>query len=117
MFFSGARNNGAMILNGQLSEFAAQRETIGESDDVEFSSVEIPYDANATYYLYSDGYKDQFGGPQYKKLTSKTFKKVLVNASKLEMNGQRNYLKRFVTDWQGEVSQTDDRMVIGFKLP
>ncbi len=117
MFFSGARNNGAMFKDGNLTEFVAQRESIGESDNVNFETIEVSYDTDATYYLYSDGFKDQFGGPQYKKLNSKVFKKVLANASKLEMNGQRTYLKRFVNDWQGEVSQTDDRMVIGFKLP
>lgn len=116
MYFCGARNNGSMIQDNKLIELTAQRETIGENERVDFNTTEIQYDPNATYYLYSDGYKDQFGGPQMKKLASKSFKDTLVKTSKLKMNGQANYLSRFIKDWQGNNSQTDDRMIIGFKL-
>lgn len=117
MFFAGARNNGAMIIDGMLSEFKAQRETIGENEHVTFHTKEVIYDKEATYYMFSDGYKDQFGGPHMKKLASKQFKDILIKGSKLELNGQRNYFSRFIKDWQGNNSQTDDRMIIGFKLP
>lgn len=105
-----------MIIDNKLIELTAQRETIGENEQVEFATSEITFDKNATYYLYSDGYKDQFGGPQMKKLASKSFKDTLLKTSKLKMNGQANYLSRFIKDWQGTNSQTDDRMIIGFKL-
>jgi serine phosphatase RsbU (regulator of sigma subunit) len=117
MFFAGARNNGSMIIDGMISELKAHRETIGENENVSFNTKEIIYDPQVTYYLYSDGYKDQFGGPQMKKLASKQFKTILIKASKLEMNGQRNYFSRFIKDWQGANSQTDDRIIIGFKVP
>lgn len=117
MLFSGARNNGAMVIEGMLSEFKAQRETIGESENVTFTTKGVIYDPSATYYLFSDGYKDQFGGPQTKKLASRQFKDILSKGSKLEMNGQRNYFSRFIKDWQGKNSQTDDRMIIGFRVP
>lgn len=115
-YFCGARNNGSIIKDNKLSELMAQRETIGENEHVEFNTIEIEYNTDATYYLYSDGYKDQFGGPQMKKLASKAFKETLIKTSKLMMNGQANYLGRFIKDWQGNNSQTDDRMIIGFKL-
>ncbi len=117
MFFAGARNNGSMIIEGMLSEFKAQRETIGENEHVTFNTKEVIYDPTATYYLYSDGFKDQFGGPQMKKLASKQFKDILAKGSKIDMNGQRNYFSRFIKDWQGNHSQTDDRMIIGFRVP
>jgi serine phosphatase RsbU (regulator of sigma subunit) len=117
MFFAGARNSGAMVIEGMLSEFKAQRETIGENERVDFNTKSVIYDNTATYYLYSDGFKDQFGGPQMKKLASKQFKEILTKGSRLEMNGQRNYFSRFIKDWQGTNSQTDDRMIIGFKVP
>ncbi len=117
MYFSGARNSGAMVIEGMLSEFKAQRETIGENEHVEFKTKTVIYDSTATYYLFSDGFKDQFGGPQMKKLASKQFKEILTKGSRLEMNGQRNYFSRFIKDWQGTNSQTDDRMIIGFKVP
>jgi len=116
LFFCGARNNGSMIVDGVLNEFMAQRETIGENENVSFETKEIDYNESATYYLYSDGYKDQFGGPNTKKLASKAFKDILVKGSKLLINGQSNYFGRFIKDWQGANSQTDDRMIIGFKL-
>lgn len=115
MYFCGARNNGSLILNKHI-ELSAQRETIGENENVTFEGIEIDYNKNATYYLYSDGYKDQFGGPNMKKLTAKTFKDILTKGSKLLMNGQKNYFSRFINDWQGTHSQTDDRIIIGFKL-
>lgn len=115
MYYCGARNNGSMI-SGKHIELSAQRETIGENENVTFTGIEVEYDKNATYYLYSDGYKDQFGGPNMKKLASKTFKEILTKGSKLLMNGQKNYFSRFISDWQGTNSQTDDRIIIGFKL-
>jgi len=116
ILFAGARNNAAIIQNGNLIEITAQRESIGENENVTYESKSVPYDIEATYYLYSDGYKDQFGGPSFKKLASKSFKDILIKGSKIIMNGQKNYFSRFIKDWQGTHSQTDDRIIIGFKL-
>jgi hypothetical protein len=117
MSFAGARNNGSMIVDGMLSELKAQRETVGENEHVTFLTKEVVYDPTATYYLYSDGYKDQFGGPNMKKLASKQFKDILSKGSGLDMNEQNYFFSKIIQDWQGATSQTDDRLVIGFRVP
>ena len=117
MSFAGARNNGSMIVDGMLSELKAQRETVGENEHVTFLTKEVVYDPTATYYLYSDGYKDQFGGPNMKKLASKQFKDILSKGSDLDMNEQNYFFSKIIQEWQGTASQTDDRLVIGFKVP
>jgi PAS domain S-box-containing protein len=117
MSFAGARNNGSMIIDGMLSELKAQRETVGENEHVTFLTKEVVYDPSATYYLYSDGFKDQFGGPNMKKLASKQFKEIISKGSTIDMNEQNYYFSKIIQDWQGTTSQTDDRLVIGFRVP
>jgi len=33
------------------------------------------------------------------------------------MNEQNYYFSKIIQDWQGTTSQTDDRLVIGFRVP
>lgn len=116
MYYCGARNSGIMISNNEIIELKAQRDSIGENEYIEFLNVEIPYQANNMYYMFSDGFKDQFGGPEEKKLTSKRFKEILFNASSMPINVQQNFIAEKLNLWRGSLPQTDDLLVIGLKL-
>lgn len=67
-------------------------------------------------YLCSDGYADQFGGPNDKKFMTKKFKSTLLRTAKLSMQTQQLELERMFNEWKGNAEQTDDVLVVGVEL-
>jgi serine phosphatase RsbU (regulator of sigma subunit) len=67
-------------------------------------------------YLFSDGYADQFGGTNSKKMMTKRFKDVLLEINKMNMPEQKEYLANFFEEWKGGNEQVDDILVIGVRL-
>jgi serine phosphatase RsbU (regulator of sigma subunit) len=112
-YFSGAKNDGCYIVDGELCDLKAQRSSIGENDKTVFTTETIPYSTPKHFYLFSDGVKDQFGGPKQKKLSSKRFKQILVKASSLPFEEQQPFISELVNSWKAGLPQTDDIMVIG----
>ncbi len=71
---------------------------------------------NASVYLYTDGYADQFGGDNDEKFTSKRFENLLHSLSGQRMDEQRMAIEREFEAWKGERKQVDDVCVIGIKI-
>jgi serine phosphatase RsbU (regulator of sigma subunit) len=67
-------------------------------------------------YLFSDGFADQFGGPNGKKLKYTHFKKLILESLFLSMEEQKIYLEQKLNDWQGQLEQVDDILVIGIRI-
>jgi serine phosphatase RsbU (regulator of sigma subunit)/Tfp pilus assembly protein PilF len=68
------------------------------------------------FYLFTDGYADQFGGPKGKKLKYKTMKDILVNNAHESMEKQKQILSEYFTAWKGKYEQTDDVCIIGINI-
>ncbi|MGZ3900260.1 MAG: SpoIIE family protein phosphatase, partial [Bacteroidia bacterium] len=115
-YFAGAKNDGCYIQNSELFELKAQRNSIGENETTKFDTQRIPYEQGRNFYLFSDGVKDQFGGPKQKKLSSKRFKQILMKASSLPLNEQQQFILELVNSWKAGLPQTDDIMVIGLSF-
>jgi len=67
-------------------------------------------------YLYTDGFRDQFGGKYYKKFGSKNFLNVIAQINDLPLDQQFFVLKEVLEDWKAGHKQTDDITVIGIKI-
>ncbi len=67
-------------------------------------------------YMFTDGYFDQFGGPNRKKFMSQRFKNLLQEIYAKPMDLQKNTLDRTLVDWQGLEPQTDDILVVGLRV-
>jgi serine phosphatase RsbU (regulator of sigma subunit) len=81
---------------------------------VPFTNHSITLQPDDTIYIFSDGYADQFGGPQGKKLMTKKLKEILCSFQNLSMPEQGKHLHQYILDWMGEtVEQVDDMMIIG----
>jgi serine phosphatase RsbU (regulator of sigma subunit) len=65
-------------------------------------------------YLFTDGYADQFGGPEGKKYKYRRFRHLLLNIHKLPMSQQKAYLNQSIEDWRGNREQIDDILILGF---
>ncbi len=117
--FAGAVNPLCLIRNNEISIFKGNRFSIGsfkENDVRRFDSHIIPIQSGDTFYMYSDGYVDQFGGSRGKKFKHQRFLHLLLNINHLSMEQQKRELKDNFIAWKGSEEQIDDVLVVGFKL-
>jgi serine phosphatase RsbU (regulator of sigma subunit) len=116
--YSGAYNNLYLIRNDELLEYPADRMPIGIFDlsGKSFTSQDIQYLPDDIVYMFSDGYADQFGGPNSKKFKYSTLKELLIKIHDLPLKEQKKRLESEFFKWKGENPQTDDVLIIGMKL-
>lgn len=104
--------------NNTLLEFKPTKAVIG-GDIMEvnyFESTIIDFEPGDRFYLFSDGYADQFGGASEKKLKIRYFKEFLQDIQKMPISEHKKLLSDFFNLWKGQNSQTDDVLVIGFEV-
>jgi serine phosphatase RsbU (regulator of sigma subunit) len=100
-----------------LYEIKADRWSVSVSFTLNnFTNHEIDFIKGDMIYLFSDGYADQFGGPQGKKFTYNNFRKLLLENSSTSLDVQMQKLEETLKEWQGDLSQVDDIMVLGIRL-
>jgi len=120
LFFSGARRPLWIVRNGknEVEEIKASLNWIGGQvkQNQKFVNHEIRFNKGDTFYMFSDGFPDQFNELSNKKLTSRKFKSLILDIQSLSMKEQANYLDRFITNWRGSVEQIDDILVIGIRI-
>jgi serine phosphatase RsbU (regulator of sigma subunit) len=116
--YSGAFNNLYLMRKGELNEYRANRMPIGLSDltDKCFTTQTIPYLPGDIIYLFSDGYADQFGGPENKKFKYIPLKNLLAEIHTLPLINQKIILEKRFNDWKEGSVQTDDVLIMGLKL-
>lgn len=66
-------------------------------------------------YMFSDGYADQFGGPNKRKMKVFGLNELLDQVSQLEISQQAKEIDSFFENWKGNISQMDDVLLIGFQ--
>ncbi|MFZ2286419.1 MAG: SpoIIE family protein phosphatase [Bacteroidales bacterium] len=71
---------------------------------------------DTSYYLFTDGYADQFNGVTGKKFMKKNFRKLILDMQNYPMSKQKEILVERLGSWIGSAPQTDDILVIGFKI-
>ncbi|MEL6538535.1 MAG: SpoIIE family protein phosphatase, partial [Bacteroidota bacterium] len=81
-----------------------------------YTTHEIFYAGGLTFYLYSDGYQDQFGGASGKKFMAPRFRNLLYQVHKLPLADQKKGLEETLYDWMEDEEQVDDIMVLGVRL-
>lgn len=100
-----------------LYEIKADSQPIGAYiEHQNFKSHEILLEAGDSVYIFSDGFADQFGGPNGKKLKYKPFKELLLSIQPYSIEEQRKHLMLFLEEWKGQHEQIDDVCVMGVKI-
>ena len=114
--FSGANNPLYVISEGLLSQIKGDKMPVAIHELMEpFTLHQLELKQGDTFYTFSDGFADQFGGPERKKFLAKNFRNLLLSIQSLSMIDQRNRLDEVFTDYRKEVEQIDDVVVIGVK--
>lgn len=115
--WSGANNPLWYIQNGKMLEIKADKQPIGRCDHRKpFTAQNIEYSENSIFYLFTDGYADQFGGPKGKKFMYRKFQENITALSSLSMQEQENALQTEFQGWKGSLEQVDDVTVIGVRV-
>ena len=100
-----------------LHEVKALRKPVGLSDSIErFKTNEIQLSAGDAVYVFSDGYVDQFGGPNGKKFKSINLKMLLLKNCHISMMEQKSLLNEAFEKWKGDIEQIDDVCILGVRI-
>ncbi|WP_338789996.1 7TM diverse intracellular signaling domain-containing protein [Bernardetia sp. MNP-M8] len=117
-YFAGAKNplfhirgNEYLLTKGSTSAIGGTSKKVKS-----FSMHEITYQKGDVFYLYSDGFQDQFGGKDGMKYMSKLFREKLVEISNFPMSTQKEILDKEFLEWKGTQSQTDDVILAGIRM-
>jgi serine phosphatase RsbU (regulator of sigma subunit) len=108
-----------MFRNRELMEIKPDKFAIGGfrlQRDATFTNHEMRLQPGDTIYLFTDGFADQFGGENGRKLLSKRFKEILTSIQNLTMREQEKYLIEIFNSWKGNLTQVDDVLVIGIRF-
>ncbi len=116
--YSAANSSFYIVRNGELLVFKPDKMPVGKHIGVEkpFTRSVIPIYKGDCIYTFSDGYADQFGGPQNKKFQSKQMKELLLANSNKSMSEQKELLDKRMEQWKGDHEQVDDILVIGIRV-
>jgi serine phosphatase RsbU (regulator of sigma subunit)/ligand-binding sensor domain-containing protein/ABC-type amino acid transport substrate-binding protein len=115
--FAGANNPLYFVRNGVLEEIKGDKMPIGIYEKmVPFTNHTLDLRAGDAYYLFSDGYADQFGGPKAKKFMYSNLKKLFLDSGQKPMQEQGKILDETIVKWQGHLEQVDDIVVIGIRF-
>jgi serine phosphatase RsbU (regulator of sigma subunit) len=116
--FAGAKNPVVYVENGELHVIKGNRNPIGgvqKDSDEPFELHEFEVTDNTMIYLYTDGFQDQFGGKNDKRLGAKRLKELMLSNYMLSMEEQKNTLETILDLWMRGYPQTDDITILGFK--
>lgn len=116
--YAGAFNSFYLVRNNEIIEYKADRMPIGVSfnQDKSFVLHAIKLEKNDSFYVFSDGFIDQFGGHDGKKFKSNNFKKLILSVQDKNMKEQRQIFDQSLDEWRGSIEQIDDVLVAGFKI-
>jgi serine phosphatase RsbU (regulator of sigma subunit) len=116
--FAGAFQPLYIIKNGsRLIEIPGDKMPIGVSaeEEVSFKNHMLEMENGDMLYLFTDGFVDQFGGPEGKKFKYRPFRTLLLNICSLSMERQKEELIRNYSAWKGDNMQLDDISIFGFR--
>ncbi len=101
-----------------LTEYKGSKNPIGSSQftDKHFTEQLINYQSGDTFYLFTDGYADQFGGEKGQKFMNKNLKILLESMQHENISVQKELLQEKFEEWKGYNKQLDDVLMIGLKL-
>ncbi|HBX49799.1 MAG TPA: hypothetical protein DEH02_01890 [Bacteroidales bacterium] len=117
--YAGVHNPLYIVRGEELIQLKADKHAIGdpyEDDFTGYNNYEFTLEKGDQIYVFSDGFCDQFGGPQRRKFMSKNFRETILSMRNLSMAEQRAKLKQVLEDWRGDIEQYDDITVMGVRV-
>lgn len=116
--FAGANNSLVLVRDGNVIEYKADRQPVGfyHGETKAFTPHQVEVKRNDMLYLFTDGFADQFGGENGKKVGLKKFKNILASLSTEPTHVQKEKLELFLSKWKSDLEQIDDVCVAGIRV-
>jgi serine phosphatase RsbU (regulator of sigma subunit) len=116
--FCGAGRPLVLVRDGELIEFKKGPDAIGHcsKDEKIFETVDFELQSGDQFYLFSDGYTDQFGGENVKKFNRKRLRSLLTSLTDKTSAQQKEELLFHFKQWKGKQEQVDDVCLLGIKI-
>ncbi len=116
LWYAGANNPLYLIRDNELVHYRADKMPVAIHYRMDpFTRHEIPLKKGDAFYIFSDGYADQFGGPDEKKFMTAQLKRTLVGIVNEPMMTQGETLNEIFETWKGDSPQIDDVTLIGVR--
>lgn len=127
LYYAGANSPLVLIQSGAMKIISPDHQGVGgifsSLDDIGFTNHSFSTQQTTSFYIFSDGYQDQFGGPENKKFMRERFRQLLFEHHHLSMAEQKEMLEKNMQEWMSypklskdseeTVPQMDDMLVIG----
>ncbi|MEE4196377.1 MAG: tetratricopeptide repeat protein [Bacteroidales bacterium] len=116
--YAGAYNHLYFIRGHMLEVIKADRMPVGLSAKAmkPFTNHTIDLQPGDLFYMFTDGYADQFGGPLRKKFRIGNLRELLLEIHDKNIQEQKQILYESFINWKGDQPQVDDVLVLGFKI-
>lgn len=115
--WSGANNRLFYVYEDTLMEIKPDRQAVGRTEtEKNYTTNYITFKTGTTFYLFTDGIVDQFGGENIKKYTIAKFRLLLEEIKAQGLASQEKKISEIIHNWKGKNEQTDDITVIGIKI-
>ncbi len=116
MEFSGAFLPVYIVRDDKLIEIKGDKQNVIQSNPgVTFNRSSFKLQKGDILYLFSDGYADQFGGPDNKKFMYRRLRHILLTISKYPLADQQSILEETIATWMRDFEQIDDMMILGVR--
>mgnify|MGYP002633007872 CR=1 FL=1 len=114
---AGANLSAYWITSGEIQEMRTDKGGIAAgSPDREFTKTQLQLKRGDQLYLTTDGYYDQFGGDNDKRIGKRRFRELLLEVSALDIPAQKLTVANYFNNWMGDAEQIDDVCVVGLSF-
>lgn len=117
--YAGANNPIYIVSDGKLSVIKASKLTVGslqEEVNAAPQNHSIPLKRGDSFFIFSDGYADQFGGIDNKKFKTSRMQELLLSINNQPLKAQKKLFQEAFMNWKGSNEQVDDVLVIGIRV-
>ncbi|MDZ7737940.1 MAG: two-component regulator propeller domain-containing protein [Bacteroidales bacterium] len=116
--FASALRPVIIVMDGEQYYIRGNKSSVGGEylGEKYFDDQEYYLKENDIVYIFSDGYPDQFGGPDGKKLKMVRLKRLLEEIKDLSMEEQHKRVSDYFDEWKGKLEQVDDVLLMAIKV-
>jgi serine phosphatase RsbU (regulator of sigma subunit)/CheY-like chemotaxis protein len=118
--YAGAHRPLLLCRDGVVERIGGDRLAIGgyhSSTDQRFSNSFVQLKPGDFFAIFTDGYPNQFGGPENRKMGVKRMEELIRNVAVEPEADRKSMVQGFYENWIGEQKQIDDVLFIGAKVP
>jgi len=117
--YAGAHRPLYFMKGGVMDEVKGNKFPIGGGiykNQTNFTTTKLELAKGDSFYFSSDGFPDQFGGPEVRKFGPKKTREIIDRVHKNSMQEASHVFDSEWEAWKGEHKQTDDVLLIGIKF-